>query len=250
MTSVLQYSSIESERFNLRIFRGSTEKLNPSDLLHLIENERVDVAILRIPTSEQHALHQLSQLPFPVVVADTIVRFDIDLRSSPPQPLRNTQLVSHRATEADRAVLEELIDLSFKEYRTHYHSNPLFDPKLVLEGYKQWALSSLNPSNNQVCYLFYMGEQAVAYATYILYENHGEAIIFGAHPNARIRGLYNDLVRHTLQYTQDQGRHRFRGVTQVQNHGVQRVWVREGFEPAYSYCTIHINALLGQRAAQ
>lgn len=237
-------------RFNLRIFRGSADKLEPQNLLRIIEDECVDVAILRVPTSEQHTFSQLSLLPFPVLIADTIVRFDIDLRHSPAQPLRNAHIISRRATEADRAVLEELIDISFKDYRTHYHSNPLFDPQLVLEGYKEWALSCLAPGDKRVCFLFYAGEQAVAYTTNELHDTYGEGIIFGARPNIPSRGLYGDLVRHTKQYVQDHGIHKIRAVTQVQNHGVQRVWVREGFSPAHSYCTIHINALLGRRAAQ
>ena len=246
----LTYSPLESARFDLRISRGSADKLAPQDLLSTILDERIDVAILRLPTSEQHKLHQLSILPFPVIVADTIVRFDIDLRTSPPHPLRNKDLVIRRAMTADRAVVEELIDLSFKDYRTHYHSNPLFNPKLVLEGYKEWALSCLEPGDERICFVFYAGEQAVAYSTFVLYETHAEAIIYGARPRALVRGLYNDMIRHTLQYVQDHGRFRFHAVTQVQNTGVQRMWVREGFIPANSFCTIHINALLAQRLHQ
>lgn len=245
----LQPSPLESARFNLRIFRGSTDKLAPYDLLRTIVDERVDVAILRIPTSEQHAVSQLSLLPWPTIVADTLVRFDGDLRSNPPEPMRNPRLEARRATAADRAVLEELIDLSFVDYRTHYHSNPLFDPKLVLAGYKEWALSCLQPGDERVCLLFYVGELAVAFTTNMVHPTHGEGIIFGARPNAPARGLYTDLIRHTKQYMKDQGLRHVQATTQVQNHGVQRVWVREGLVPACSFNTIHINALLGQRAA-
>jgi len=247
MTSPLQYSPLESARFNLRIFRGTTNRLAPYDLLRTIVDERVDVAILRLPSSEQHTLSQLNMLPFPVIVADTLVRFDGDLRSFPAQPLYNAKLVGRRATAADRSVLEELIDLSFIDYRTHYNSNPLFDPALVLAGYKEWALSCLEPDDERVCFLFYVGELAVAFTTNTVHPTHGEGIIFGARPNAPSRGLYTDLIRHTKQYMQDQGLRHVQATTQVQNHGVQRVWVREGLFPARSFCTIHINALLHQR---
>lgn len=246
----LQYSPLESSRFKLRIFRGSIEKLAPYELLRTIVDERIDVAILRLPTSEQHTLAQLSLLPFPIVVADTLVRFDGDLRRFPADPLRNPKLVAVRATAADRAALEELIDVSFKEYRTHYNSNPLFDPALVLEGYKEWALSCLEPGDERVCFLFYVGDEAIAFATNTVHADYGEGIIFGAKPNAPSRGLYTDLIRHTKQFMQDQGIRHVRAVTQIQNHGVQRVWVREGLFPVHSYCTIHINALLHQRTQQ
>ena len=245
----LAYSHLESTRFNLRILRGSFTKLDPYELLRTIVDERADVAIFRLPSSQQHQLAQLSLLPFPVIVADTLVSFDCDLREYPAQPLRNTRLVVHRATAADREVLEELVDLSFKKYRTHYNSNPLFDPQLVLAGYKEWALSTLEPGDKRVCFLFYLDGQAVAYATNEVHDTYGEGIIFGARPNIPAKNLYVDLLNYTKQYMWEQGIKRVRATTQVQNHGVQRAWVRMGLFPARSYCTVHINALLQRQLA-
>jgi hypothetical protein len=240
----LEYSPLESKRFNMRILRGSFSKLDPYELLRSIVDERADVAILRIPTSQQHQLAQLSMLPFPVVVADTLVSFDGDLREYPAEPLRNTRLEVRHATLADRADLEELVDLSFRDYRTHYHSNPLFDPQLVLAGYKEWAMSALEPGDKRVCFLFYLDGQAVAYATNEVHETYGEGIIFGARPNIPVKNLYVDLLNYTKQYMWDQGLKRVRATTQIQNHGVQRAWARMGLFPARSYCTVHINALI------
>lgn len=240
----LEYSHLESTRFNLRILRGSFTQLDPYELLRTIVDQRADVAILRLPSSQQHQLAQLSLLPFPVIVADTIVSFDCDLREYPAQPLRNTRLVIRQATFADKEVLEELVDLSFKNYRTHYNSNPLFDPQLVLAGYKEWALSTLEPGNKRVCFLFYLDEQAVAYATNEVHDTYGEGIIFGARPNIPVKNLYVDLLNYTKQYMRDQGLNRVRATTQVQNLGVQRAWVRMGLFPARAHCTVHINALI------
>lgn len=245
----LAYNHLESTRFNLRVLRGSFTNLDPYELLRTIVEERADVAIFRLPSSQQHQLAQLSLLPFPVIVADTLVSFDCDLREHPAQPLRNTRLVVHRATAADGEVLEELVDLSFKEYRTHYNSNPLFDPQLVLAGYKEWALSTLKPGDKRVCFLFYLDGQAVAYATNEVHDTHGEGIIFGARPNIPAKNLYVDMLNYTKQYMWDQGIRRVRATTQVQNHGGQRTWVRMGFLPTRSYCTVHINALLQRQLA-
>lgn len=245
----MNYSSLESDRFGLRILRGSSASFDTQQLLQKIEEERADIAILRIPTSEQYRLSELSQLPFPVLVADTLVVFEGDLRRSPLNPLYNSRLTYHRATEADRATLEELVDLSFKEYRTHYHSNPLFAPPLVLEGYKEWAMSCLNPGDERVCFLYYVDGQSVAFTTNMVHADYGEGIIFGARPHVTTRGLYTDLIRHTKQYMHEQGLRRVRATTQIQNHGVQRVWAREGLLPTQSYCTVHINAMLQQKLA-
>ncbi|MCC2547675.1 hypothetical protein LJY25_14565 [Hymenobacter sp. BT175] len=242
----LEYSKLESDRFNMRIIRGSITKIDPQELLRNIVDEQADVAIIRLPTSQQHQLSQLSVLPFPVIVADTIVVSDRDLRDFPAQPLRNTQIEVRIGTLADTPVLKELIDLTFTDYRTHYNSNPLFDPKLVLDGYKEWAMSTLEPGDGRVCVLFYIDGQPVAYATIELTGTYGEGIIYGARPNVPYKNLYADLVEYTMQYFWDHGLKKARGVTQVQNHGVQRVWARTGFLPQRSYCTVHINALLSK----
>jgi hypothetical protein len=245
----LTYSQLESTRFNLRILRGTFTKLEPYELLQTIVDERADVAILRIPSSEQHTLSQLHMLPWPTIVADTLVRFDCDLRSSPPEPMRNPKLEVRRGTPADAETLSELIDLSFTDYRTHYNSNPLFGPQKVLAGYKEWAMSCLEPSDERVCFLFYVGELAVAFSTLMLYPTYVEGVIYGARPNAPARGIYIDLVRHTKLFTHERGGRYLHGVTQVHNMGVQRVWVREGFLPQQAFCTVHINAMLHQQSS-
>ncbi|SHJ13989.1 hypothetical protein SAMN02745146_2411 [Hymenobacter daecheongensis DSM 21074] len=245
----LEYSPLESSRFNLRILRGSFTKLEPYEVLRTIVEEKADVAIFRLPTSQQHQLHQLSMLPFPVVVADTLVSFDGDLREYPAQPLRNTRLEIHRATFADTEVLDELINLSFKDYRSHYNSNPLFDPELVLAGYKEWALSCLEPSDERICFLFYLDGQAVAYTTNQVHSTYGEGIIFGARPNIAAKNIYVDLLNHTKQYMWDRGLKKVRATTQIQNHGVQRAWARMGLFPSRSYVTVHINALLQKQTS-
>jgi hypothetical protein len=243
----LLYSPLESKRFGLRILRGTATKLAPEEILHAIVEEQADVAILRIPTSEQYKLYQLSSvLPFPVIVADTVVSLECDLREFPPRPLRNSTLIARRATSADIAILEELVELSFKSYRTHYHSNPLFDSQLVLAGYKEWALSCLQPDDSRICFLFYLNEQAVSYSTIEQKPTYCEGILYGARPGITAKGIYFDMIQHTKEYVLDQGLKRILGITQVQNHAGQRAWVREGFVPVRSACTIHINALLQQ----
>jgi hypothetical protein len=244
---ILQYSEIESKRFNLRVFRGSPVNSNIDEILHIIEKEQVDVAIMRLPTKEQHMLAQLSTLPFQVIVADTVLTWSCDMRISPPSPLRSSRLVVRRATADDRPVLQEMVELVFKNHPTHYRSNLLFDSQLVQAGYEEWAFSYLYATEaEKACFLFYIDDKAVAFSTIALHEKAGEGVLFGARPDAATPGLYGDMVRHAMQYMLDHGRRWATGTTQVQNHGVLRLWVREGFLPSESHYTIHINTLRNQ----
>lgn len=245
----LHYSAIESNRFGLRVFRGSPTQLNIDELLHTIEAERIDVAILRLPTKEQHILSQLSGSPFQVIVADTVLTLSTDMRSFPPPPLRNPRLVVRRATADDQLVLEELVEVVFDNYHTHYNSNPLFASHLVLAGYKEWALDFLHSTTDEKsCFLFYLDNRPIAFTTIALHAAYGDGILIGARPGATSPGLGGDLIRHIKHHTLSHGRKRVQGTTQVQNHGVQRVLINEGFRPAESHYTVHINALLSQKA--
>ncbi len=240
----MQFSPLESKRFSLRILRGAADKIEPYTLLKNIVLERADVAILRIPSTEQHTLHQLSLLGFPIIVADTLVYYDCDLQKFPAEGLRNIDLTARIATEADQELLETLIEEIFQNYSTHYYSNPLFDHQLILDGYKEWTLSYLKPEDGRVCFLFYRQGRPIAFATCGLFPTYGEGILYGVHPSAQGGGVYGDLIRYTKNYMVEHGLTKMKVSTQVQNYAVQKVWVREGFFLTNSYCTIHINSLL------
>jgi hypothetical protein len=235
-------------RFNLRILRGTATELAPDALLRTIADEQADVAILRVPTSKQRELAQLgAMLPYPLVMADTVLTFKCDMRNKPPQPLRNPRLVVRRATTGDEPALLELVEVIFNNYHTHYNSNPLFDSQTVLAGYQEWALGFLHSTApEKACFLFFLDDYPIALTTITLHEKYGDGMLMGARPGAASPGLGGDLVRQIKHYSLSHGRQWVHGTTQVQNHGVQRMLVQEGFLPAESHHTIHINALLRQ----
>ncbi|MBH8557417.1 GNAT family N-acetyltransferase [Hymenobacter negativus] len=245
----ISYSPLESARFNMRILRGTASELAPEALLRTIADEQVDVAILRIPTNKPHRLAQLSaMLPYPMVLADTVLTFKCDMRASPPQPLRNPRLVVRRATTGDEPAVLELVEVIFNNYHTHYNTNPLFSPQSVLAGYQEWALSFLHSTTpEKACFLFYLDNRPIALTTIALHEKYGDGMLMGARPDATSPGLGGDLVRQIKHYSLSHGRRWVHGTTQVQNHGVQRMLIQEGFSPAESHYTIHINSLLSQK---
>jgi hypothetical protein len=247
----LESSPLESRRFDMRILRGSLLKIDSGEILRTIADEQPDVVILRVPTSKQQAMAQLSAaLPYPLVMADTVLTFKCDMRTALPKPLRNPRLVVRRATAGDEPVLLELVEAVFNNYHTHYNSNPLFDSQLVLAGYQEWALSFLySAAPEKACFLFFLDDRPIALTTIALHDKYGDGMLMGARPGATSPGLGGDLVRHIKQYTLSHGRKWVHGTTQVQNHGVQRMLVQEGFLPAESHYTIHINALLQKKSA-
>ncbi len=246
----MKYSVLESQRFGLNVLRGSVDKLDAYSLLQTIVAEQADVVIFRIPSSEQCTLHQLQIMPFPVIVADTLVYYQCDLNLFPPKPLRNQDLEIRMAVPADRDLLESLIDEIFQDYSTHYYSNPLFDKQKILDGYKEWTLSYLDADEDRVCFLFYRNGQPIAFVTCNLMSDYGEIVLGGVVPSAQGGGIYSDFIRHSMKYIADSGRTKSKTSTQIQNYAVQKVWAREGFTLANAYCTVHINALISKNKSQ
>ena len=57
------YSEVESRRFGLRVFRHTADTFDPQSLQEQIADNRVDVAICRVPAIYLSALQQL-EMPF------------------------------------------------------------------------------------------------------------------------------------------------------------------------------------------
>ena len=243
----MKYSALESQRFGLTVYRGNADKLDAYGLMRTIVDNKVDVVILRLPSSEQHTLHQLQIMPFPVVVADTLVYYHCDLTVALPKPLRNTDLEIRVAGPADYDLLNCLIDEIFQDYSTHYYSNPVFDKQQILDGYKEWTMSYLDEDPNRVCFLFYRHGRPIAFVTSDLSAECGEIVLGGVVPDAQGGGVYSDFIRHSMKYMADRGITKVKTSTQIQNYAVQKVWIREGYTLTNSYCTVHINPLLSQR---
>ena len=243
----MEYSPLESQRFGLTVLRGAVDKLDAYALLQTIVEKKADVAILRLPVSEQHTLHQLQLMPFPLIVADTLVYYHCDMTIAPPKAMRNSDLEVRIAKPSDFDLLNSLIDEIFQDYSTHYYSNPLFDKQQILDGYKEWTLSYLNADDTRVCFIFYRNGQAIAFVTCNLSAEYGEIVLGGVLPTAQGGGIYSDFIRYSMKYIADHGLTKVKVSTQIQNYAVQKVWGREGYVLTNAYCTVHINALLGKK---
>jgi GNAT superfamily N-acetyltransferase len=244
-SSVLAYSPLESERFNFNIYRGSTDVLDAADLRSRIIQNRVDIAILRLPCTQNHTLHELEALGFPYIVADTLVYYSLNMEECTLNNYKNTDIKFVRATEMHRAAMIGLVDAIFVNYTTHYASNPHFKEDLIRAGYTEWLLNYINGAGK----LVWLVEQSGAYigfASCSFDEDTKvcEIILNGVLPTYAGKGVYTDIVRHTKQHFKAEGYKKMLISTQIQNYAVQKVWGREGLSIKNAYTTLHINAML------
>jgi GNAT superfamily N-acetyltransferase len=241
---MLTAAPLESARFGLRAFRATLQKPDVAKLFDDLVGNGVDLAILRVPSREAHAIRGLARYGLDPIHADTLVSYECDLcKHKPTRPTADGFSIE-LAQESDRASIAELVTRVFTGYPTHYLANPLLDPDAILQGYREWALSHLE-GEGLVAWVARKDGRVTSIACSAFDASTGacHGVLHGVHPDFARFGIYTALIRHTQQYFGERGFSRLAIQTQAWNMPVQRVWVREGFTLAEVYETFHVNAL-------
>lgn len=238
--SNIYFSKVESDRFEKKIYRGTLNTLNIPEITECLDLNDPDILILRIPVAEQPQLFLLNKLNREVIVADTLVYYEVDLNNTIYNPIQNNDQVLRQATIADAELFNTLVPIIFKDYTTHYFSNPLLDRVKITEGYTEWAINYIN-APQKVNFICYVDQQPVGFITCSHDKDGAEIILNGVLPDYSGRGLYSDMVRYVKSYYHSLGVSSLKVSTQIQNIRVQRVWNREGLVLNKAYITIHLN---------
>lgn len=242
---MLTAAPLESERFGLRTFRATLDSVDIDRLFDELVASGADLAILRVPSREAHAIRGLARFGLIPIHADTLVSYVCDLGIHTPAAAAPDGFTIELADDGDRAEISELVTRVFTGYPTHYLANPLLDPAAILDGYRAWALSHIR-GDNLVAWVARKDGRVASIACSAFDATTGTCagVLHGVHPDFARGGIYTALIRHTQQHFQTLGFTRLTIQTQAWNMPVQRVWVREGFTLAEVYETFHVNALL------
>ena len=243
----MEYSDIDSRRFGLNIYRATLPEIQEGELFEQLVSNKVDVAILRFPTSEQHEISRLDRLGVPFTVGDVLVHYASDLRSLKTRTARNLGLTFESAGDEHHQVLDALVTEIFAGYRNHYSSNPILPKVDVLDGYCEWAREYCrNGREGRWAWIVRDAGLPVAFLTCSEAKDAQEAVVVlnGVLPEVAGRGIYGDLVTFAQQFFAQRGVPLMLISTQVQNVAVQKAWTHSGFVPTHSYFTVHVNASL------
>jgi len=245
---ILRFSPLDANRFGLRIYRATLDHVDVDALVAEIERERVDVAILRVPAPAVASLASLGEHGLSMTVADTVVRYEIDLAQARFDA--DARVMLRDATSADAARLETLAREIFAGYVTHYHSNPLFATARILDGYAEWATRHVRGDGDGAsAWLVEFDGEVAGFSCYRVDSAAGLAVgvLNGVLPAFRGRGVYRHMLRRMLRVFAERGLRRFAIATQSENVAVQRIWASEGFALCRTDSTVHVNALLATR---
>jgi len=251
----LNFSNKESNRFKMNIYRGNFESLNKENIKYIknkILTQNIDSVILRIPTEELSNITAIESMGFPYIVTDTLVYYEVDFNKYDIKVLKNKDLEFIKIDDNNKSKLNLLIENIFLGYSNHYNSNPYFNKKDIVEGYKEWATGLIDERNGKLGWLVKKDNNTLGFATctFNKVNNISEGVLYGVESFASGGGVYSDIIRFTQKYFKKIGITKMKVSTQIQNYAVQKVWVREGFTLKQSYNTIHINSLLDYSVLQ
>lgn len=234
-------SPLEEERFGVRTVRvGELERDQIDGLLAFCRSEEVQLVIARCSTADLATAQAFEDAGGRLM--DTLVYYTLDLkRKSAGAPEKNARAL-RLAKPVEAEPLAEIAAESFQGYRGHYHADPRLDPAACDEAYTSWVRRSV--LDRAVADAVYVCEDEGRLAAFATMRRNspeeGEGVLFGVAPWAQGRGIYADLIRTGIAWCREGGHARMVVSTQVTNVAVQKVWVRQGFEPAHSHYTFHL----------
>ena len=231
----------ESRRFGRKVRRYVLAGPDAGPMADAIASDKVDLAIVRIPTDQLGVVNDLSNRFDSVLLADCLVVYTREnVRSGVPDPPRNGHWILQAATVDDGQLLDSMTEQVFANYSNHYSANPDLHGFKLGDAYKEWVGSHVTESGRG-CFIARISGTPVGFATVRLGEDEGEGVLYGVLPEHQGRGVYRDLIRSTVREFMERGYVRTLVSTQVDNRAVQRVWASERFSLTHSYFTIHIN---------
>ncbi len=224
-------STAESARFGLRVARWA-----PAAPDERIDPTGYDVVIVRRPEAWADRWIDLTRFNDHVAVhADTLLYWEWTDRGENIEARAEIVTVE----DAPSREIETLVRDVFAEYHNHYRANPLFDPALVLAGYVEWALSTVDRVPGA-----FIGVGSIDELTGFGVIDWGAEVpdvrLAGVTSAARGQGWYGELVARMMLVARARGAGHLRISTQAQNLKVQRTWASFGWRQVDALGTTHL----------
>jgi len=239
MENVVYVSAIDGERFGIKTARA--EKVTKGNLSRVLEfclNGKVSFLIGRCSAQDLDVAQAMEAQGF--LIMDTQIYYLKDLKVGIPtmdsHPVNIRPVVSGEIEK-----IREIASDAFRGYYGHYHADPRLDKYKCDEAYVSWAVRSC--LSKEVADEVLVAERdgdLVGFATMRLNNpSEGEGVLFAVSPRAQKTGVYRRLISSGINWCRTKGATKMIVSTQITNFAVQKVWVREGFEPLKALYTFH-----------
>jgi len=245
------HSSIESQRFGVSISRLVIGEAWPSRFASVTElydyvSDQVAISkdtvlVVRAPSNLVRLGVALLETSRAVIPAGTLLYWESEVRRHSFLDLPPGLTVRAVDPRETRFPILAALDDSFRGYVNHYSSNPLLDPAIVVEGYREWANIALSAAAGGGAVVEKDGS-IVGVATTRSTNDDPTTIeieLAGIVTKEQGAGVYRYLLDAVIGAAQQSGAERVVISTQSHNIRVQRAWASAGFRPVASLETLH-----------
>jgi ribosomal protein S18 acetylase RimI-like enzyme len=240
-------SPSESARFGYSTDRitVSSRETTSSVLLSLarrvseaLEESNARIVILRYPAEMIALLKDVGVAGRSVYPGGSLAYW-----SAPLQVTQHTDGSAFEVSGAQRQSygksISDVLSDSFAGYVNHYAANPLLAEGVVVEGYDEWARSSMANPENRV-FVVTANTELVGVAVIAVHGTVWEIELAGIAARAQRQGHYLQLMRQVIDSAQRENVEQLVISTQSHNVAVQRAWAKLGFVPIAAIETVHL----------
>ncbi len=232
-------SDIDEVRFRVRT--AKVMDLMPNELdnvLNFCRLEDVKFLIARCRTTNLDLTHKMEESGFHLM--DTLIYYSCDLRKSPP-PDYISEIMVRPFKAGEEGSIGFIATEAFKGYLGHYHADQNLDKTKCDEVYIDWAYRSCSSKAvaDEVFVAEFMGEIIGFGTVKVNSSGEGQYILAGVLRERQGLGVYRLILINCMKWCIENGINRMITATQITNLGVQKVWVRLGFEPSNTFYTFH-----------
>ena len=243
------HSVTETERFGYLTDRISVGALqtagSPTTLVEsvqtAIDESNARIIILRYPAGLVSLLRDIRMRGNTRIYSGgAILYWEGPQGSGPSEEIEDaTSEIAPAERSAHAVEVTYILEDSFRGYVNHYSANPLLHSGVVVEGYAEWARSSMSNPLNRV-FTVEAEDGAVGVAIVGVSGNIWEIELASIAYASQRKGYYLKLIKRVLASARAEDVSKVVISTQSHNIAVQRAWAKLGFRPLLSIETVHI----------
>lgn len=233
----------ESARFGMSVLniRCGSELHNTDQLWDELENSRYDLAVVKYPSTNTRLAMQLNLEKYSVCIADPTVYW-MSQKMLTPQRVSHPQIV--RVVEVSVSELDSVvrvIESSFAGYQSHWHFNPKTRHIQMAEAYSEWVQNIIGTPFSHTFLVFNDdSDDPIGMAMINISGTTLEILLAGISATHQGKGLYGELLKYLTEFGSVRGVNQLVISTQAGNLNVQKAWIHQGWVPAMTVQTIHV----------
>jgi hypothetical protein len=231
----------ESKRFGITVvnFKYGSRLHNAQTLFDGLSAAQYDLAVVRYPSDKTELSMLIESNRYKALLTDPTVYWK-SRKSLEKRPIEDWVQVSE-VTITELPSVAQVIGSAFHGYQSHWHFNPNTNQIEMSEAYTEWVTNAIDSPTTHVFLMLDSGVgEPIGMAMIQIEENVLEILLAGIVVTRQGQGLYGQLLTHITNFGSAKGVDQVVISTQASNINVQKAWIAQGWVPAMTVQTVHI----------